>query len=148
MVRAMSVRYVHLSPEEAPPSLAHAPFRAVIVADVDSSQDWRERITDWLVQSGCLYALAWGKDCEKWHDSVDGANLREFDYGDIPDERFVMTTWHEREPLRETFWFAGQCAFHPTVRLKSTIIVHVSAEPREAAMLQTFRESQILSDND
>jgi hypothetical protein len=144
----MSVQYLHLNPEEPPPPLAHTSFCAVIVTEVEASEDWRERITDWLVESGCLYAVAWGRDCEKWHDSVDGANLREFDYGDIPEDRFVMTTWHEDEPLKEAFWFAGQCAFHPTVMLTSTIIVDVSPQQREAAMLQAFRESQDLPDDD
>lgn len=144
----MGVQYVHLTPEETPPSLAHSPFCAVIVADADAAENWRERVTDWLVQSGCLYAVTWGRDCEKWHDSVDGANLREFDYGDIPDDRFVMTTWHENEPLEEALWFAGQCAFHPTVTLKNTVIVDVSAEPREAAMLRAFRDSQELTGDD
>lgn len=144
----MGVRYIHLKPEEAPPSLVPTPYCGVIVTEAEASEAWRERITEWLVESGCLYAVAWGMDCEKWHDSVDGANLREFDYGDIPEDRFVMTTWHAKEPLREAFWFAGQCAFHPTVELSETIIVHVSAEPREAAMLQSFRESQTLPSDD
>lgn len=144
----MSVQYLHLRPEEAPPSLACAPFCAVIVTDARADPVWRERITEWLVQSGCLYAVAWGLDCEEWHDSVDAANLRVFDYGDIPADRLVMTTWHSKEPLGEAFWFAGQCAFHPTVELKGTIIVHVSAEPREAEMLQTFGESQALPDDE
>jgi hypothetical protein len=95
-----------------------------------------------------LYAVAWGLDCEAWHDSVDGANLREFDYGNIPADRFVMTTWHSKEPLSEAFWFAGQCASHPTVELDRTIIVHVSDEPREPEMLQRFNESQTLSANE
>lgn len=89
-----------------------------------------------------------GLDCEAWHDSVDGANIREFDYGEIPEDRFVMTTWHSKEPLREAFWFAGQCAFHPSVELTRTIIVHVSDERREAEMLQTFNESQALPTDD
>lgn len=144
----MSVQYLHLNPEEPPPPLAHTPFRAVIVTEADTSEDWREHITEWLVESGCLYAVTWGRDCEKWHDSVDGANLKAFDYGDIPDDRFVMTTWHANEPLRGALWFAGQCASHPTVTLNDTIIVDVSPEPREAAMLQAFRESQELPDVD
>lgn len=143
----MTVRYIHLRPEDAPPSLASGPFCAVIVTEACASEAWRERTTEWLVQSGCLYAVAWGLDCEEWHDSVDAANLREFDYGDIPDDRFVMTTWHSQEPLVEAFWFAGQCAFHPTVDLTDTIVVHVSAEPLEAEMLQAFSESQTLPDD-
>jgi hypothetical protein len=144
----MTVEYLHLSPGGAPPTLPHSPFCAVIVTEADASEDWRERITEWLVQSGCLFAVTWGQDCEKWHDSVDGANLREFDYGDIPEDRFVMTTWHEKGPVEEALWFAGQCAFHPTVTLKNTVIVDVSAEPREAAMLKAFRESQELPADD
>lgn len=144
----MTVQYVHLRPNGIPPSLPPSPFCAIIVTEADASEDWRERITKWLVQSGCLCAVAWGRDCEKWHDSVDDANLREFDYGDIPSDRFVMTTWHENKPLEEALWFAGQCAFHPTVMLTNTIIVDVSAEPREAAMLQAFCDSQELPDDD
>ena len=144
----MIVRYVHLMPEESPPSLAGRPFCAVIVTEADATDAWRERTAEWLVQNGCLYAVAWGMDCEKWHDSVDHANLREFDYGDIPDDRFIMTTWHAKEPLREAFWFAGQCAFHPTETLTSIVIVHVSAEPNAAAMLKLFQVSQALPDDD
>lgn len=139
---------MHLKPEGSTPSLVPGPFRAVIVTEVCASEAWRKRVTEWLVKSGCLYAMAWGLDCEAWHDSVDGANLSDFDYGAIPDDRFVMTTWHSKEPLSEAFWFAGQCAFHPTVELDRTIIVHVSDEPREADMLQTFNDSQILPADD
>ena len=144
----MSVHYVHLRPEEVLPSLAGDPFIAAIVAENCVSEVWRERVTECLVQSGCLYAVAWGVDCEEWHDSVDAANLREFDYGDIPDDRFVMTTWHSKEPLSEALWFAGQCAYHPTVELDRTIIVHVSAEPREAEMLQAYSDSQAIAADD
>ena len=144
----MDIQYIHLKPEEAPPTLPRMPFRAVIVTETDATEGWRERIAEWLVESGCLYAVAWGTDCEKWHDSIDGANLREFDYADIPEDRFVMTTWHAKDPIREAFWFAGQCAFDPTVALKSTIIVHVSREPRQTTMLETYRESQTVAEDD
>lgn len=144
----MVVRYIHLKPEETPPALTCGPFCAVIITDVCVSEVWRERTAEWLVQNGCLYAVAWGVDCEGWHDSVDTANLSEFEYGDIPDERFVMTTWHAKEPLSEAFWFAGQCVSHPTVGLTETIILHVSAESREAEMSQIFADSQALPDDD
>jgi hypothetical protein len=144
----MSIQYVHLKPDEPTPSLGSAPFCALIVSEAAAGDAWRERVTEWLVESGCLYAVAWGLDCEAWHDSVDEANLREFDYGDIPDDQFVMTTWHSNEPLSEAFWFAGQCASHPTVELNRIIIVHVSDEPRKEEMLQTFDESQTLRADD
>lgn len=77
----MTVSYLHLRPETLLPDLAVRPFRAVIVADESVSELWRKQVTVWLVDKGCLYACAWGVDCEAWHDSVDRAHLETFDYG-------------------------------------------------------------------
>lgn len=85
--------------------------------------------------------MAWGKDCEAWHDCVDWANLEVFNYGDIPDERFILTTWHDKEPLSEVLWFAGQCASHPDVPLRRTVLLHLADEPREQHILQAFEQA-------
>jgi hypothetical protein len=118
----------------------------VIVAEVVVSEAWRSRIAEWLVGHGCLYAVAWGVECSEWHDSVDWANLEAFNFKEVPDESHVMTTWHDDEPLSEAFWFAGHCAFHSHIDLEETRIVHVSAESREAEILQTFHHSQTIAD--
>ena len=110
----MGLRYLHLRPDEAQPELASGPFRALIVSEAEVPQNWRNGICEWLLKSGCLYVVAWGVECEVWHDTVDETNLEMFDFGDIPDDRFVMTTWHTDEPLSEALWFGGQCAFIPT----------------------------------
>jgi hypothetical protein len=144
----MEPRYLHLRPEQAPPELAVAPFRAVIVAAEVVSENWLNSIAEWIVKSGCLYVVAWGVDCEKWHDSVDWAVLEVFKNGDIPDDRFVMTTWHNNEPLSEALWFVGQCAFHPDVELTETVILHIAVEERASQMQQTYRDSQIMVDEE
>ena len=82
--------------------------------------------------------MAWGDGCARWHDSVDWASLEEFDFGDIPDERFVMTTWHENEPLDDVFWFAQFAAQHGDVDLESALIIHVSATDARDEMLARF----------
>lgn len=140
----MGLQYLHLRPDEAPPPVGSRPSRAVIVSDVEVTQDWRNRIAQWLLQSGCLYVVAWGVECEVWHDTVDWTNLEAFDFGDIPDEKFVMTTWHPDEPLSEALWFAGQCAFHPHVKLDETAIIHITNEAEEAGMLDAYSESQMI----
>jgi hypothetical protein len=94
------------------------------------------------LERGCLYVVAWGVECEAWHDSVDWTHLEAFDYGDIPDDKFVMTTWHADEPLKEALWFAGHCAQHPEVELDETVIIHVADVARGAEMLATFSASQ------
>ena len=140
----MEPRYLHLRPEVPPPELIASPYRAVIIADQVVSDPWLHRIAEWVVAIGCLYVVAWGVDCEKWHDSVDWAVLEVFKFGDIPDERFVMTTWHSDEPISEAFWFAEHCATHPDIELTETLILHVASEARDSVMLQAYRDSQVM----
>lgn len=138
----MSVTYLHLELGSEPIALPDAPFRAVIVSEAPTDQDWRKRIAKWLVDGGCLYLIAWGVECEAWHDTVDWANLERFGFGDIPDDKFIMTTWHAKEPLSEALWFAGQCATHPDVELDETVILHISDSPRCAELLEAYSASQ------
>lgn len=54
-----------------------------------------------LLDAGCVYAVCWGPDCERVHDTFDGADLAR-----RPDGPWAMTTWHADEPLSEAIWFA------------------------------------------
>lgn len=92
---------------------------------------------------GSRYVVAWGQSCEDWHDSVDWANLKAFDCGNVPDKDFVMTTWHNDEPLSEAFWFAGFCAHHPDVELGETILLHISKQESSKRLQAEYLESQI-----
>jgi len=138
----MEPLYLHLRPEQAPPELAVRSFLAIFVAEQASDERWRTQIAEWLVESGCLYLVAWGVDCAAWHDSVDWALLDAFDSEAIPDDRFIMTTWHDGEPLSHAFWFAQHCASHPAVELGETVLVHVSPEASRTEMLNAYRDSR------
>lgn len=91
---------------------------------------------------GCLYFLAWGEDCEEWHDAVDRANINAFENREIPDECFVMTTWHKDEPLEEVFWDLKFCAFHSDVELAQALIVHVSKSYRGEEFIQILNAAE------
>ena len=142
----MGLKYLHLHPDQVPPGLTSGPFRAVIVSEVAVTQDWRNRIAGWLVNGGCLYVVAWGVECQEWHDTVDWTVLEAFDFGDVPDDKFVMTTWHDNEPLSDALWFAGHCALHPDIDLEETIILHIADEGRRDEMMAKYSESQVLPD--
>ena len=134
--------YVHLVPGSALPLLdAPPPFLAVVVAEQSVPPDWQSQVSDWLLQSGCLYMMAWGQDCSSWDDSVDLANLSAFEFGDIPEDQFVMTTWHADEPLKDVFWFAKNSASHPTVELQGTVLVHVAGSANKQALLRAYDEA-------
>ena len=106
--------YLQLPPEVLPVGDGPLrPFLAFIFIRDTVTPEWQWAISKWLVAAGCLYMCAWGPDCSSWDDSVDYANLEAFSYGDIPEDRFVMTTWHDEEPLEEALWFAKYTAQHP-----------------------------------
>jgi hypothetical protein len=142
------IKYVHLKPGDVPPKLAEGErFKTVLVIDCEVAPEWQALVSDWLVRSGCRYLMAWGHKCSEWHDCVDYANLAMYDFGEIPDDGFVVTTWHEDEPLREAFWFCGFCTFHPSLELEGTRLVHVAQEGNEAGMREAYRAAQVDSND-
>jgi len=135
------VIYLHLKPNAKLPEFAGPmPSRMVIVAEVEVSQEWQSLVSDWIIQSGCLYMMAWGINCSSWDDSVDIANIKAFEFGEIPEEKFVMTTWHTDAPLKDVFWFAKNNAFHPTVEIERTILLHISVQDREHELLEEYKD--------
>jgi len=134
--------YFRIQQGEPLPDIAlHAPFRAVVIIESQYTSEWQDEVSDWLVNSGCLYMMAWGPRCSEWDDSVDYAMQKRFDFEEAPDESFVMTTWHNNESLEEVFWFAQFCAHDPYVELNS-LIVHVSDTDRGAELLRRYAEAQ------
>ena len=134
--------YFRIREGEPLPDIArHTPFRAVVILEAQHTAEWQDEVSDWLVNSGCLYMMAWGPGCSEWDDSVDHAMQKKFGRDEIPDESFVMTTWHEGETLEEVFWFAEFCAHDPYVELNS-LIVHVSDTDRGVELLRRYAEAQ------
>lgn len=138
----MEPEYIHLLPDGFLPEMTNSAFRAVVIVETEVTAEWRKKVSAWLVRSGCLYMMAWGRDCSLWNDSVDYANLEEFGYGDIPDNRLVMTTWHDKETLKDVFWFCEQTAHHPTVDLNRIILVHVSLVDQKSQMLSGYHDAR------
>jgi hypothetical protein len=131
-----ATEYRQLTPDQVPQDEGpQRPFLALVIIRDPVTPEWQWAVSKWLVASGCLFMCAWGPDCSSWDDSVDYANMEAFSYGDIPQDRFVMTTWHDDEPLDEAVWFAKHTAQHPTVALELAVIVDVSAIDHRDEML-------------
>ena len=62
-----------------------------------------------VVRQGCRYAVCCGHRCSTWDDSIDIAYLETDADFDPPEDRFVMTTWHEDQPLGEVVEFVLRC---------------------------------------
>jgi len=65
----------------------------------------RDGVSKSLVDSGCRYAVCSGHESSKWDDSIDRAFLETDPDLNPPDERFVMTSFHEDESLNDVAEF-------------------------------------------
>lgn len=131
--------YFHVCPGGRLPELGHlAPFRSVVIIEEMVTSEWRAEASEWLVRSGCHYMMAWGQDCSLWDDSVDCANMDMFAPQDIPEDRFVVTTWHDHLPLGEAFYFCKQLAIHPVVELPQVILLHIACKENEAQLIEAY----------
>lgn len=130
-----------MQPDQPLPYLKGDPFRAVVIIEASVTSERRNLVSAWLVKNGCLYMMAWGLDCSLWDDGIDCTNLGVFEYGVIPDGRFVMTTWHDKEPLYDVFQFCEHMARHPTVDLDRIILVHISPANRNAERLSGYQSA-------
>jgi hypothetical protein len=136
------MQYLILKPETEPPNISELrPFRSVVIVEENVSSEWQEKISGWLVRSGCLYMMAWGIDCSSWDDSVDYANINDWSPKKIPENSFVMTTWHEDDPLDEVFWYSKNLAHHPSVDIEGTVLAHISKVNKENDFLERYKRA-------
>ncbi|WP_431259067.1 DUF7684 family protein [Roseateles chitinivorans] len=139
--------YQHADPDAALPALGMtAPFRAVIVAEVSVTTSQQNRISDWLVAQGCLYAMAWGVNASSWDDAIDWAAIARTDLVQVSEGPLILTSWHDDETLSEVFDFAIRCASHPAEPLDELIVVHVAHAP-DPERIQAVYRSVLPSDH-
>ena len=138
-----NMEYLHLKKDASHiPVLQIGKFRCIIVAEEAVAESWQSKLSSWLVEGGCLYALAWGVNASSWDTSIDIANITYVGDSDLNDANLVVTTWHDDEPLSEVFWFAKHLALHPYYELRDTVVVHISSgEPRKQEFVELLKNA-------
>jgi len=116
-------------------------FKSIVIIESPVTANRQMEISRWLVHQGCLYMMAWGPGCSSWDDSVDIANLMDYGFGDIPDDKSVMTTWHDDELLTEVFHFAKYMTVYSSPQLEDTLILHINGADGEAMFSQMYLEA-------
>lgn len=135
----MQEKYERLLPESDLPVLeGFFPYKAVVVAELKVSEEWQGKVSRWLVDTGCRFMMAWGENCSSWDDSVDVASLEKHGFGDIPEEDFVMTTWHDNETLEDVFFFAKMNAFYMDSPIGNLLFLHIGSEDRHKEFQQKY----------
>lgn len=110
--RGRSVFAVHV----VRPFALSSPFEGLgftLVLDVRDpavTPDEQVALSDRIVAIGCRNAAILGFKCSSWDDSIDLANLEQFGFADIPDDRFVLTSWHTDESAEDVVEFVSRCS--------------------------------------
>jgi hypothetical protein len=103
--RAFFVRALAPGEEFAPP-FDGEPYAALVWATtrrMPATQ--KQRIATALIASGCRYVVCGGAESESWEEAADDAYLAQDLPEPVPDEQFVMTSSHPREPEDEVAHF-------------------------------------------
>ena len=133
------MEYLRLEPEQALPEWPYfRPYQAVVVIEEKVSYEWQQQVSEWLVETGCLYMMAWGESCSSWDDSVDLANMKKFNFEKVPEKEFVLTTWHEDEPIDEAFLYSKSNAIHPEIGVLKPVIIHISKTDKRNVFISKY----------
>ena len=137
------LHYLHLQQGQALPAIAQEiPSRIVVVIETEVSDEWQDAVSNWIITYGCRYMMAWGPNCSSWDDSVDYAVLKALEFREIPDERFVMTTWHEDQPLEEALFFCEFCGrfSYDDADLPHALLLRIAPEADETRMRNAYAD--------
>lgn len=79
----------------------------VCVADAAVTDAERAKVSAEIVAAKCRYAVCWGYDCSSWDTAIDCAYIETDKNFSPSDETFIMTTWHDDEPVEDAidFWW-------------------------------------------
>lgn len=124
------------------PRIEHLrPFKCVLISELETTDNQKLEVCEWLLNAGCLYLMAWGKECSLWHDHMDEVHITAFNYQDIPGEHLVMTTWHPNESIRDVLRFAKYAATHGCTTLENLLILDLKncSELSKSARTQKYK---------
>ena len=116
-------------------------FKCLILIEREVSREFQWEVSKALVKAGCLFSLAWGIDCTSWDDSVDYAFLEHYNYGEYPEDKFVMTTWHDGGSLQETIEFAKFCTKYSDVKLDDILVLDFGTQERENLVEELYSKA-------
>jgi hypothetical protein len=137
------VDYIALQHNAELPALSRpAPFKTVLIADLEWDHDAQYLISDWLLGAGCVYFMVTGKHSAGWKQMLDATNLARAGFGTIPDKDVIIATEHAGERLSDIFWFSRYSAMHPLAELNDLLCVHICAAPNEAEVRAVCTEGE------
>ena len=124
------------------------PYVCILVVNESSiSAAEQSLLSTQIVQSNCKYAVCAGHQCATWDLSIDIAYLETDPDLSPPEDEFVMTTWHEGEPLEEVLWFGFNLTNFDDHDFKKYLILLIGANEslENEVEILAFEEADLIS---
>jgi hypothetical protein len=135
----MDINYLQLKPGATLPDISSLkPFLAIVVIEESVEPAWREKVSHWLVDSGCRYLMSWGADKSAWDEAVDLANIAQFNRGDIPMDEMVLSVEHGNGALEQFFKEAKATVMQDCADFNNSILLHIFRENKEKEYLTLY----------
>jgi len=135
----LSRPYVFASPFDGAPYVL-----LLVVVDPTVTAAERDAVSDQIVGSGCRYACATGHECSEWDTSIDMSYIATDAEFHPPRETFIMTTWHDGDPLGNVIDFAFDCTNFDDHVFTRFLVAFVGDDPsvrRECEALVRLRRT-------
>lgn len=103
-----------------------SPYLAVLWIFEGVKGQWQQNVSEWLIDTGCLYVLAWkgGVGGDSWIESLSEASKNAVARGQFAASHSLVTACYEYVALGEVIKFAEHEAVHPTAgRLPPVLIL-------------------------
>jgi hypothetical protein len=126
--------------DELPPPFGGEPYAALVWATRPTSDAQKQRIAHALIESGCGYVVCGGAQSEAWEEAADDAYLTQDLPDPVPDERFVMTSSHPREPPDEVVHFFVHATGMHRDFARYLVLVVGPDEPVQERLTEAVRE--------
>ncbi len=107
----------------------HSPFLGedfvvmLVVNDTTIAEGERAELSGEIVRQGCRYAVSTGHGCSSWDDAIDIAFLETDPNFNPPDDRFVMTSWHENDSIEGVVEFFRSCTAFDDYTPKNFMVI-------------------------
>ena len=127
-----------------PPTLAKKDgLYILILCRGDIDPDWQLEMAKKIALAMPVLAAAWGPGTTSWDDAIDDSAIIGQIEGWLPKDLFILTTWHDDEPLAETVDFLATNIKYEDAPIDKLLILNMgntSAKPGDVAQMLKARD--------
>ena len=95
-------------------------YPCLIFANQPTSIEFKSDVAERLIDTGCMYMVCGGLECELWHDIIDEVIVELKIDGNLDQSSLIMTTWHTEATMEDLAFFFTYVTHNPNIEDQSS----------------------------